>query len=212
MLLFQRSKPVLLGVDIGATSVKMVELAQSGSGLEVQGYAVVEMPAAAAASQQGARIEMVGNAVKKAVRKMGTRLTHAATAVPSLAVFTKTFQFPASLSEDDIAAQIELEAEHAIPYPVNELSLDFVIQGESDQQPDMLDVLVAAARKEYVEDRAAGLEWAGLKPELVDVEPFIMERACSRMVEQTSGGVSESAYAIIDVGAIHTTLYVIHDG
>jgi len=211
MLNLRRNKPVLLGVDISNTSVKVVELAQTADGLDLRGYAIVPLPATENLSREESRIQIIGTAVRKAVKQTGTRLTHAVTAVPSAAVILKMVTFPASLGEDDIEAQVELEAEQYIPYPLDEVSLDFSVLGPSDTLPGVVDVEVVASRKEYVEDRAAGLEWAGLKAEIVDVESFAMERACQRVLEQEIALRGNEVYAISDMGATTTALIVIRD-
>jgi type IV pilus assembly protein PilM len=77
---------------------------------------------------------------------------------------------PAGLSDKEMEEQIELEADQYIPYSLDEVNIDFAIQGETDDKPDMVDVLLAASRRENVEDRVAALEMAGLKPVIVDVE------------------------------------------
>jgi len=211
MLILRPTKPVLLGVDIGNSAVKVVELAQAGAGIELHGYAVVALTMEEHPAKDESRIQVIGTAVRKAVRQLGTRLTQAVTAVPSAAVIIKTLTFPAHLSEDDIEAQIELESEQYIPYPLDEVSLDFTVLGASASVPGAVDVEIVASRKEYVEDRAAGLEWAGLKTQIVDVESFAMERACHRVLAATGEPTGEGVYAIGDVGATTLTLIVIKD-
>lgn len=209
MLILRPKHPLFLGIDIGSNAVKIVELAQAGASLELKGYAVVAFPAAEHLAKDESRVQIIGAAVRKAVRQLGTRLTQAVTAVPSAAVIIKTLTFPANLSEDDIEAQIELEAEQYIPYPFEEVSLDFTMLGASVALPGAVDVQVVASCKEYVEDRAAGLEWAGLKAEIVDVESFAMERACHRVLKSAGELEDNGVYAISDLGAATLTLIVI---
>jgi len=206
---WHRSKPALLGVDISATSVKVVELGMSGHGIDFKGYAVAILPSPDTTVKQEAKIQIVGTAIKKAVRQLGTRLNQAITAVPSAAVIVKTLPFSAGLSEDEIEAQIELEAEQYIPYPLEDVSLDFCVLGPTEKMTGMVDVQVVASRKEYVEDRAAALEWAGLKAEIVDVESFAIERACHRILQHSSEHPADDVYAVIDAGATTTSLIVI---
>lgn len=212
MFFLRRSKPPLLGVDISSTSVKVVELAQSGANLQLNAYAIVALPAEETQGKDQSRIQIVGAAIRKAIRQMGTRLTRGITAVPSSAVIIKTVVFPATLREDDIEAQIELEAEQYIPYPLEDVSLDFCALGVSSRSHGLVDVQVVASRKEHVEDRAAALEWAGLKAEIVDVESFAMMRACDRIYAGLPDGRPEDAYAVIDAGAANTSLIVIEKG
>ncbi|MFN5745300.1 MAG: type IV pilus assembly protein PilM [Methylococcaceae bacterium] len=203
-------KPVLLGIDISNTSVKVVELASVETGFDVRGYAVTAIPSVDAGSEikNDSRIEAIGSAVRKAVKQSGTRLTRAAAAVSGSSVISRTLQVSSTLNEDEIEAQIELEAEQYIPYPVDEVSFDFSIQGPSSQ-PGMIDVLVVASRKAFVEDRAAALEWAGLKAEIIDVDSFAMEAAYTR-TRAKAHDTSADCYAIIDIGSMATTLNVIN--
>ena len=211
MFSLRRSQSVFLGIDISSSSVKVVELAQSGSKMELKGYAIVALPPAESSSAKESQIQVVGSAIKKAVKQIGTRCTSAATAVPGSAVIVKTVNFPAGLREDEIEAQIELEAEQYIPYPLEDVSLDFYVLGPADNMPGLVDVQVVASRKELVEDRAAALEWAGLKAEVVDVDSFAMERASHRMIANSDGWDVGEVYALIDSGANATSLIVVQD-
>ena len=208
MFAWHRTKPALLGVDISATSVKVVELGMSGYVIDFKGYAVAALPPPDTSVKPEAKIQSVGMAIKKALRQSGTRLNQAITAVPSAAVIVKILPFSASLSEDEIEAQIELEAEQYIPYPLEDVSLDFCILGPTEKMSGMVDVQVVASRKEYVEDRAAALEWAGLRAEIVDVESFAIERACHRALLHSAHS-ADDVYAVIDAGATTTSLIVI---
>jgi type IV pilus assembly protein PilM len=211
MFSLRRSQSEFLGIDISASSVKVVELAQSGSKMELKGYSIVALPPTGVASAKESQIQVVGTAIKKAVKQIGTRCTLASTAVPGSAVIVKTVNFPAGLREDEIEAQIELEAEEYIPYPLEDVSLDFYVLGPAENMPGLIDVQVVASRKELVEDRAAALEWAGLKAEVVDVDSFAMERASHRMIANSDGWDVGEVYALIDSGASATSIIVVQD-
>lgn len=206
---FRSRSPVLLGIDISLSSVKVVELARLGDELVLQGYANVPILQQDSQNPALSKIETMGMAVKKALRQVGTELTHAVSAVPNASVITKVLKFPSELSDDEIAAQIELEAEHYIPYPINEVSLDFTLLDTTDHRDGFSDVLVVAARREQVEDRAAILEWAGLRADIMDVDVLAMERALSRS-ESVIGG--NEGYAIVDAGASTTGFHVVKNG
>lgn len=207
--LIEPRKPVLLGVDISLSTVKLVELARVGDALTLKSYANVPIHQQDSSHPEPSRIEMAGLALRKALQQSGANLTHAVSAVPHSSVITKALQFPSVLSEDEISAQIELEAEHYIPFPINEVSLDFT-RLEGEPHPAGLgDVLVVAARREQVEDRAAILEWAGLRAEIMEVDVFAMERAL-RMSGLTLRG--NEGYAIVDAGASTTGFHVVKNG
>lgn len=146
------------------------------------------------------------------VRRSGSKLRQAAVAVSGSAVITKTITMPASLSDSEMETQIQLEADQYIPYPLEEVNIDFEILGVSEKNPEMMDVLLAASRSENVDDRVAALEIAGLTAEVVDVEAYAMENAFVQVVDQLSSGGDDQTIAIADTGATTTTLNVLHGG
>jgi type IV pilus assembly protein PilM len=213
-MVFSRKKPQLLGLDISSTAVKLLELSQQsgrgGSRYRVESYAVEPLSLNAVVEKNIADVEEVGKAIKNVVRKAGTRTKHAAVAVSGSAVITKIISMPASLSDGEMEAQIQLEADQYIPYPLEEVNIDFEIQGPSEKNPEMVDVLLAASRSENVDDRVAALEVAGLDCEIVDVEAYAMENACALLVDQWPQRGDEQTVAVADIGATTTTLNVLH--
>lgn len=210
MLLFGRKKSQLLGLDISTAAVKLLELSKVGSRYRVESYAVAPLPADAIVDKNINKVEIVGNVIKTVVKHSGTTLKHAAVAVPGSAVISKVVSMPASLSEEELEAQIELEADQYIPYPLDEVSLDFVVQGRTEKTPEMVDVLLIASRKENVEDRVATVELGGLKAEIVDVESYALENASTLILEQTQDWNENQTIALCDVGATLTTLDLVY--
>src|SRR5690606_36452817 len=132
--------------------------------------------------------EAVGEAVRRAVKRSGTKTREAAIAISGDAAITKSIQMPKNLSEADLEGQVELQADQYIPFPMEEVSFDFEIVGESERDPDMMDVLLVATRTENVEQRQAAVEAAGLEPRVVDVEAFAVENACLLLTHQMPDG------------------------
>jgi type IV pilus assembly protein PilM len=215
MALFSNKKSPLLGLDISSTAVKLLELsrqnAPGGARYRVESYAVEPLPSTAVVEKNIADVDAVGTAVRGAVRKSGTRNRRAAVAVSGSAVITKLITMPAALSEAELESQVQLEADQYIPYPLEEVNLDWQVLGPSDKSPDLNDVLLAASRSENVEDRVAALEIAGLSCEIVDVEAYAMETACSQLVDQWPSRGEGLVVAVADIGATTTTLNVLHD-
>lgn len=209
--LFNKGPAPLIGLDISSTSVKLLELGQSGDRYRVESYAVVPLPENAVEEKNIADVEAVGSAIKRAVNRAGTRTRQAAVAVAGSAVITKIISMPASLSDDDMADQIQLEADQYIPYPMEEVNLDFEVLGVSENNEEMVDVLLAASRSENVDIRVAALELGGLTAKIVDVEAFAMEAAFSLLGHQLPDTGVGKTIAVVDVGATMTTLSVSHD-
>ena len=146
MGLFKRKKPAILGLDISSTSVKLLELTQDGDKYRVQSLAVEPLPDNAVVDKNIQDVEAVGNTIQKAVKKSGTKTKDAAVAVAGSAVITKVITMPTGLSDDELESQIEMEADQYIPYPLEEINLDFEVIGATENNPDTVDVLLAASR------------------------------------------------------------------
>lgn len=206
----------LLGIDISSTTVKLVELAQTaGTAAElyrVESFAVESLPPNAVVEKKIADVEMVGQSIGRALARSGSKAKRAAVAVSGSAVITKVIPMAAGLSDAEMESQINLEADQYIPYPLEEVNIDFDVLGPSASNPDMVDVLLAASRRENVDDRVAALGVAGLVAQIVDVEAYAMENACALLVGSFDSESRDKTIAVADVGATTTTLHVLHSG
>lgn len=209
--LFQKKRPPLVGIDISSSAVKVLELSKTGEQFRVERYAVEPLPQNAVVEHQITEVEQVADAVERAVKRSGTKCKHVAVAVPAAHVITKTIKMPAALSDQDRHTQIEMEADHYIPYPLDEVNLDYNVLGPSENNPEEVDVLLAACRKEIVDDYLAVVQGPGLNPVVVDVETYAMENAYSLIAAHMPGGGMEKTVAVLDVGATTTNINAIHN-
>ncbi|TBW55869.1 pilus assembly protein PilM [Marinobacter halodurans] len=211
--LFGKKSSAVLGIDISSSSVKLLELSrQSGERYRVESYAVEPLPANAVVEKNITDVEAVGDALRKVVSKARASVKQTAVAVSGSAVITKLIQMNAGLNEFEMEDQIALEADQYIPYPLDEVAIDFEVQGPSETNPDQVDVLLAACRKENVDIREDALSIAGLSAKVVDVEAYALERAYTLIEPQLDSQGEELVVAIVDVGATMTTLSVLADG
>ncbi|TJY58337.1 pilus assembly protein PilM [Sinimarinibacterium sp. CAU 1509] len=201
----------LIGLDISSSSVKLLELSRKGNRYHVEGYAIEALPPNAVTDKQITDPKLVGEAIARAVNRAGTRTRQAAVAVAGASVITKIIEMPASLSDDDMEEQIKAEADQFIPYPIDEVSLDFQVLGVSPKNAEMLDVMLAACRKEQVEQRCAAADLAGLTVKVVDIEAQALENACQFLQHQMPDGGHGKTIAIVDMGATTTSVLVLHD-
>lgn len=206
-----KTQPPLIGVDISSTAVKLLQLARTGDRYRVEHYAVEPLPPNAVVEKNLVEVEAVGEAIRRAVARSGTRVKNAAAAVSGSSVITKVIPMPAALSEDELESQIELEAVNYIPYPVEEVNLDFEVLGPMPGNSEMVQVLLAASRSENVEIRASALELGGLTAKVIDVEAFCIENAFALMAP-TLNVPRDGLVALVDVGATMTTLNVLRGG
>lgn len=209
-LLEKKAVPVL-GLDISSTSVKLLELSRSGSRYRVETYAVRALPPNAVVEKNINDEAAVAEVIRALVKQSKTKLKHAAVAVAGSAVITKVIEMPAGLADDELENRIYIEADQYIPFPIDEVSIDFEVQGESQSDPDQVEVLLAACRTENIDARVSSLQLAGLTEQIVDVEAYAVERAFDLILEQLEDQENQVS-AIIDVGATMTTLSVLVDG
>ncbi|MGE0858198.1 MAG: pilus assembly protein PilM [Gammaproteobacteria bacterium] len=209
--LFRRANTPLLGIDISSTSVKLLELSRTGGRYRVESYAVEPLPPNSVVEKNITDAELVGEAIRRAVAKSGTKTKTAACAVAGSAVITKIITMPAELSEDEMESQIQIEADQYIPYPLEEISLDFQVLQASEHEPDKVDVMLAASRSDNVDIRVAALGVGDLTAKVVDVEAFALENAMQLLVESNELIADSHVVAIMDVGATTSTLSVLED-
>jgi len=202
----------MLGLDISTTAVKLVELSDAGKGkLRVERYVIEPLPKDAVSDGNIANFDQVADALRTAWRQMGTRIKNVALALPSSAVITKKILAPASLKGVDLENQVETEANQVIPFSLDEVNLDFQVLGPSPASPDDVQVLLAAARKEKVEDRVAVVEAAGLKAMVMDVESFATQAAYEQIAYLLPNGGAGMTVAIVDIGAQNMHINILND-
>ncbi|MCP5128520.1 MAG: pilus assembly protein PilM [Pseudomonadales bacterium] len=206
----KKATPVL-GLDVSSTTVKLLELSYSGDRYRVESYAVSSLPQDAVIEKNVNDVDGVANAIRSVVAQSRTKLKTVAAAVAGSSVITKMIDMPQGLSEDELETQLTLEADQYIPYPLDEVAIDFEIQGPSPERENMVEVLLAACRRETIDMRIEAIEGAELTPRIMDVEAYAMERAFSLVRHQLDLD-EESTVAVVDIGATMTTLSVLNNG
>ncbi|PCH61105.1 MAG: pilus assembly protein PilM [SAR86 cluster bacterium] len=207
--LSKKSTP-LLGVDISSTSVKIVQLSANQESFTVENYVIRTLPTNAVVEKNISDVNAVGQCIAEAIKIMNPSIKDAAVAVAGSAVITKTIEMNASLNDVEMENQIIVEADQNIPYPLEEVSIDFERQQASATNPGMVEVLLAACRRENVDSRVASLELVGLKAKVVDIEAYAIERAFSLLANQLDIR-AEQTVAIVDIGTAVTTLNIVRD-
>ncbi len=211
MFSFKKKSAPILGIDISATAIKLLELSRSGSKYRVESYAVEALPPNAVSDKIINDIEVVGEAVTKAVKKAGTRTKNAAVCVAGSSVITKIISMPAGLSDDEMESQIQVEADQYIPFPLEEVAMDFEVMGESDEGADRVNVLLAASRSEIVDNVVASIELGGLTAKVVDIEAFAIENTVDLISKSFPAGTTSEAIGVADVGSAITTFSVLEN-
>ena len=207
---FNRHDPPLLGLDISSSSVKLVELSRDRAGnLVLDRCAIEPLERGWITDGNIEKFDEVAEAVRRVVKKSGTKTRSVAMALPAAAVITKKIILPGGLSDAELEVQVESEANQYIPFSLDEVSLDFCVLGPSSTSSGDVEVLIAASRKEKVQDRQGLAEAAGLKPVVVDVESYASRLAAARLIEHLPNKGLDTLVALFEVGATTTSMQVI---
>lgn len=211
--LFGKKNAPLVGLDISTSGVKLVELSEVGKNeLRLDRYGTEPLPRGAVVDGSIENIEQVSEAVRRVWQKSGTHAKFVAMGMPSASVITKKIILPGGLSEEELEVQVETEANQYIPFALDEVSLDFDVIGPAQNSPEDVEVLLAATRKEKVEDRVAVAEAAGLKATIMDIESYAARAAIDRITMQLPEAGQGQIVALFQVGAQITHISVLLDG
>ncbi len=207
---FKRQQPALLGIDISSSSVKLVELSRDAAGKFVLDHCAIEpLEHGWVVDGNVENFDEVADAIKRVVKKSGTRTKQVAMALPASAVITKKIILPGGMTEIELEEQVQTEANQYIPFSLDEVSLDFCVVGPSANSTGDIEVLIAASRKEKVQDRQGLAEAAGLKPVILDVESYASRMATTRLIESFPNRGENAMVALFEVGASTTSMQVL---
>jgi len=211
--LFRPRTPALIGTDISSSAIKMVEIAEASRDIyRVERYAIEPLPKDSVVDGNINNLDAVSEALKRCHSRLGSGLKNLAMALPGAAVISKKILVPAGQSEEDLELQVETEANQYIPFSLDEVNLDFQVIGPAPNSPDDVEVMIAASRKDKVEDRIAAAEVAGLKAVVMDVDIFASQTAFELIQNQFPEKGKDQNIAIVDVGATMMNVNVLRNG
>lgn len=211
--LFKPKAPPLVGTDISSSAVKMVELAEAGKGMyRVERYAIEPLPQDSVVDGNINNLDAVSEALERCHNRLGSSIKNLAMALPTAAVISKKILVPAGQSEEDLELQVETEANQYIPFSLDEVNLDFQVIGPSAKSPEDVEVMIAASRKDKIEDRIAAAEAAGLKAVVMDVDIFASQAAFDLISSQFPDNGKDLNIAIVDAGATMMNVNVLRNG
>ena len=209
---FRTKSPSLIGVDISSTSIKLVELSDAGNGAyRLERYAVETLPKDTVTDGNIANLDQVSEALRRAVKRLGSHNRKIALALPAAMVITKKIIVPSGQKEEELELAVEAEANQYIPFALDEVNLDFQVLGPSPTNAEEVEILIAASRKEKVEDRVAIAESAGLKPLVMDVESYATQEAFRLIAPTLPVSGRDQNIALVDIGAHVTHFYVLRN-
>ncbi|MCF2846951.1 pilus assembly protein PilM [Pseudoalteromonas sp. ACER1] len=210
--LFKKPSSMMVGIDIGSHCIKAVLLQETDTGLRLEALAIEPMPKGAMSERSIQDIEAIGNVIAKLKRKIPKSVQRAAVAVSGQTVITKVIFMDVSLTDAELESQIAIEADSLIPYPLDEVNIDFEKLAINEADPSKVNVLLSAARTESVQARVGALETANLKAAVVDVESYALSRAMDVYYQQLPSDAYNKCVAVVDIGAVLMLVSVVQEG
>lgn len=209
LALWNAKKSSVVGLDIGSSSVRALELGKKDGDFIVENYAHADVPSSAVDGKNIKEPEQIIDVVKKVFKNFKTKKV--AVAVPDSSVISKIVQLEGGLTDDEVEELVLLEADKYIPYPIDEVSIDYQFLGSSGRGGSLQDVLIVASRSENVNSKVDLLRECGLDVQIVDVESYATERACQLFKNELLEQNDVKTIAIFDIGDVYTHLTVLHD-
>jgi len=205
--MFLKGKKELIGVDIGSSAVKLVQLKESKGVYRLQAFGVKPLPPEAIVDNAIMDSTSVVEAVSDLLSETKVKVKNVATSISGHSVIIRKISLP-TMSDDELEKSIQYEAEQYIPFEINEVFLDFQILGTDPDDPSQMKVLLVAAKKDFVNDYLAVFREAGLNPVVVDVDGF----AVQNMFEANYGLADEEVFALVNMGAGSININIVKGG
>lgn len=202
--LFRKKTPSILGLDIGTRFVKAVLLEPQTQGYRVVDFACEAIHGDAFAEREIKDFDAVSNALRKIRMGLQQKIKPVAIAVSGSSVISKVVYMNPGQSDHELETQIEIEADSLIPYPLEEVYIDFEELGPSKAYTDKVDVLLSAAHKDLIDSRVTLLREVEFEPKVVDVEGYALANA----MDYFAGNAPEQLSCCINIGASQLLLSV----
>ena len=208
--LYRKPNKGLIGVDISSTSVKLLELSVKNGRYWVESYGLSPLLEGSVVEKNILNPEPVADALERALNLANPQSKNVALAVPTSMVIHKVIEMDADMSDEEREVQIRMDAEQYIPFPLDEVSLDFEVLPDRLANSNRVNVLLVATKTENIDSRVEVLEISGLTPKVADVESYALERAFEVFSDTLPMGAN--LVGILDIGHTMTTLSVMQQG
>ena len=208
MKFFPQKSNAIIGIDIGTHSIKLVELSGSKSNPKVAAWGVAPIPSGAFSENSIANAEVIAEALNDLMVKSGVKSGAAAVAVSSSHAITKVLGMPSAIRDVELEEQVSIEALHFIPYPIDEVNLDFEVLGPSTTNEQENDVLLVACRRSIVDDYIDLVEDLDLDLQYVDIDTYALERVFRS--QNNLGSSSDQPVALFEIGSSSSHLMVLN--
>jgi type IV pilus assembly protein PilM len=201
------ARKLCVGIDIGASSVKLCQLARVKKSYNLERFGVVSLPSETIVDGALMNSARVVEAIQELVSAHRIRTKQAAIAISGHSVIIKKIPLP-QMTREELEDQIQWEAEQFIPFDINDVNLDVQIVNAESVQKGQMDVVLVAAKKDYVNEYTSVVIEAGLEPVVCDIDAF----AVQNMLEANYTLSPEQTVALVNIGAAKSNINIIAHG
>jgi type IV pilus assembly protein PilM len=205
-MLLSKSKSTI-GLDIGSSSIKLLELKESKGGYILQNLGIQPLPPEAIVDAALMNSPVIVDAIRELVDRHKVKTKDVVTSVSGHSVIIRKITLP-MMTEDEVEGNIQWEAEQYIPFDINDVNIDFQILQSEGHEQENLEVLLVAVKKDMVNDYTAVISEAGLNPVIVDVDSFAVENMFAANYPSAMGKV----LALVNIGASKIKINILRDG
>lgn len=208
---FKNQWPNLIGIDIGSYEIKAIALAKTDTGFKVLDYANVPILSDSVNRNDRQDLDSLSVSLRQLSILLPKKIKQISTAVSGFAVMTKRISFDANLTDEEMEAQVEIESSNLIPYPLDEVSIDFEIIGKNSTEPQKNEILLSACRTDKIDFLVDAFSSINLEVKIVDIEGYALGRTSKLLLNQLPDG-NNKVICIVDIGAKKTTVSIIEAG
>lgn len=205
-MLFGKKKDVI-GLDIGSSSIKVVELSETSRGYKLINCAMAPIPSEAIVDGSLMDSVVIVDTIRELIKSFKIKTKEVATSVSGHSVIVKKISLPV-ITEDELAESIQWEAERYIPFDASDVNIDFQILGSNEENDELMDVVLVAAKKDIINDYLSVLMEAGLNPVIIDIDAFALEN----MYQANYPVNKREVVALVDIGANVMNINIMKDG
>lgn len=197
----------LLGLDIGSSSIKAVQLKDAKTGYELELFDVIPIPSDLIIENVVADQQKLSEAIKSLIKKAKIKAKNTVISISGhSSVIIKRITLP-DMTEEVLNENIRYEAEQYVPFGIDDVNLDYQILGPAEE-PGQIDVILVAVKKDVLNSYLSAVKGAGLVPVIVDVDAFTLEN----MYEANYQSEGAKSVALLNVGASNTTINILKNG
>ena len=200
--MFFSKKNQIVGLDIGSRTLKAAEVVKTSKGFFLKKIGFIDIAPGMIEDGFIKKPEEVADALRQLFKSYNIKERNVAISIGGYSVIIKNISME-NMTEEELQDKIKFEAEQYIPFDIDKVNIDFHILGENEHNPNQMNLLLVAAKKEIINDYVNLVQDAGLNPCIIDTDTFALQN-----IFEANYDVPDESIALIDVGAVKTSINI----